>query len=125
MVEEFGVVCGVALCAWDGGAEGEAVVVVGGVDAGLSVEGVDFESGVVGEAVEVGGACVVGGLESGVGFEGVAVFGWFGDGGCVGEVGEGEELCGREDVAEFFEFVWVGGGEEDGGHGGRVWGREG
>ncbi len=62
--------------------------VAGGADAGGSVEGVDFEAGVVGDDDLVGGVVgVVDGLEAGVAFEGGFVFGGGGDFFEVGEWG--------------------------------------
>ena len=60
----------------------EVVVVgeAGGADAGGSVEGVDFEAGVVGDDDFAGGVVgVVDGFEAGVAFEGGLVFGGGGD----------------------------------------------
>ena len=49
----------------------------GGADAGCSVEGVDFEAGVVGDDDFAGGvAGVVDGLVAGIAFEGGLVFWW-------------------------------------------------
>ena len=61
---------------------GEVLVVgvAGGADAGGSVEGVDFEAGVVGDDDLAGGVVgVVDGFEAGVAFEGGFVFGGGGD----------------------------------------------
>ena len=95
--------------------------VAGAVNAGGSVEGIDFEAGVVGED-EVGVSEEVAGAE---GFEG-GIFEKGGAGflGCgeVGVVAEGlEVIAGAEEGAEFVNFVGVAGGDDDGevgkGHG--------
>src|SRR5260370_1789785 len=96
-VEVVAVVCGQrrgVLVGWLGGFGWVEVVVVGeagGADAGGSVEGVDFEAGVVGDDDRAGGvAGVVDGFVAGVAFEGGFVFGWGLDLVEVGEWGEGD-----------------------------------
>jgi hypothetical protein len=81
----------------------------GGADPGLTVEGVDFEAGVVGYDDLAGGVVgVVDGFEAGVAFEGGFVFGGGGDLFYAREWGERDVLrcCGGE-VAE---LAGVGGG---------------
>lgn len=108
---------------WGGGG------VAGGADAGLAVEGVDFEAAVVGQTDHAGLPGVVPGFEDGVALEGGLVFDRFGDGsalfaeflGGLGEVGpidRGRGGVGGEGGADFVELVGVGGGDEDL-HGGR------
>jgi hypothetical protein len=71
--------------------------VAGGADAGCSVEGVDFEAGVVGEDEEAGCVCgVVEGLGARVGLEGGGVLGWGGDGGERGEGRDEDAFAGNE-----------------------------
>jgi hypothetical protein len=91
----------VALVEWKGlrGVEGVVVGKAGGADAGMAVEGVDFEAGVVGYD-DVAGcvAGVVDGLEAGVAFEGGLVFGGGGDLYEVGQWSEGDVArgsCGK------------------------------
>jgi len=86
----------------------------GGADAGLVVEGWDFEAGVVGEDEEVGGGQGIGdGFEIGVALEGGGVFDGFGD---LLEVGEGEDLDagGAGAGGEFGQLAGVGGGGVEG-----------
>ncbi len=72
-VEVVALVCGVQR---SGPVEVVVVGVTGGADAGGSVEGVDFEAGVVGDDDLAGGVVgVVEGFEAGVAFEGRFVFG--------------------------------------------------
>ena len=84
--------------------------VAGRTDAGCSVEGVDFEAGVVGDDDLAG--CVTGvidGLEAGIAFEGGLVFSWGRDLLYAGELREGDVLrCGSGEVAK---FAGVGGGD--------------
>jgi hypothetical protein len=84
--------------------------VAGGADAGCSIEGVDFEAGVVGDDDFAGSVMgVVDGFEAGVAFEGGFVFGGSGDFFYAGEWREGDVLrcCGGE-VAK---LAGVGGGD--------------
>lgn len=107
-----------------GGEIGEEFGIVGGIvamgariacreDAGFSMEGIDFEAGVIGDG-PVTGECGEGlGLEEGI----------FGEGGArfldIGEVGKivcGEDLESwvTEDVLDFADFVFVTRGDEEG-----------
>lgn len=93
--------------------------VSGGVDAGGAVEGIDFDTGVIGEDEGIGGedgGCGEG-FDGGVGFEGVAVFDGGGDLGVGGEVGDRVHEV-MEDRGDFFGFMGVLGGDDEGGHGG-------
>jgi hypothetical protein len=84
------------------GREMEIIGVACGADAGCSVEGVNFEAGVVGDDDFAGCAeGIVDGFEACVAFEGGLVFGWSGDLVEVWEWGEGDVMggCGGE-VAE-------------------------
>jgi hypothetical protein len=108
-VEEEGVV---ALVGGESGGGVEAVVVgeAGGADAGLLVEGGDFEAGVVGEDEEAAGGERVGdGFEVGVALEGGGVFEGLGD---VLEAGEGENVDsgGAGAGGELGQLAGVGGG---------------
>ena len=84
-LEEAEVVALVGCCFW-GSLEVVVFGVTGGADAGGSVEGVDFEAGVVGDDDLAGSVVgVVEGFQVSVAFEGGFVFGWGGD---LVEVGE-------------------------------------
>jgi len=86
----------------------------GGADAGLVVEGGDFEAGVVGEDEEVEGGQRVGdGFEVGVALEGGGVFDGLGD---LLEVGEGfdGDAFGVGCGLELGQLAWVGGGGVEG-----------
>src|SRR5580704_4865483 len=92
----------------------EVVVVgeAGGADPGGSVEGVDFEAGVVGEDDFTG--CVVGVVAcffDGVALKGGLVFWWGGSFFQVGEWREGDVP--RRGGGEVAEFAGVGGGDEE------------
>ena len=66
----------------------------GGADAGLVVQGCDFEAGVVCEDEEAwGGQRVGNGFEVGVALEGGGVFDWLGDALEIGEGVDGDAFC--------------------------------
>jgi hypothetical protein len=95
---------------WSAGC-GEVVVVgvTGRADAGVAMEGVYFEAGVVGEDDVVGGvAGVEDGFETGVAFEGGLVFVGGGD---LFEAGEGSDGYFVRDGGEVSELAWVGRGD--------------
>ena len=90
------------------------VGVAGGADAGCSVEGVDFEAGVVGDDDFAGGVVgVVDGLEAGVAFEGGFVFG-VGRGFRSGPGSGVRVMCRRGGGGEVAELAGVGGGDVEG-----------
>ena len=90
----------------------ERIVVgeAGGADAGLVVEGWDFEAGVVCEDEQAGGGQRVGdGFEVGVALEGGSIFGRLGE---LFEIGEGENVNPGDAGAggELGQLTGVGGG---------------